>query len=265
MDNIYNFVDFYVKQFASGEWEVKIKNRIYNKAVILYDWFDDIERRDLMLLITKIGAIRKNYGMIDIIVYAPYLPYSRQDRLFEAGQDIAIETFINAIKIDNKITIETMGLHCQNYYSIINNKINITELYNLSCTLVFPDLNAKNHFNLEKVDQYILFEKTRTSEGIELNMLPYFGETKKRYIILDDVAAGGRTFIECAKKLNERFGNDIIIELLVYNAFLDYGLNDLIQSGISKIHVANQFSYNFLVNKFKTNCQYFNNNIQFLL
>lgn len=264
MNKIYNFVDFYIKQFASGEWDVKIKNRIYDKAVILYDWFDEIERGDLMLLLTKIGAIRKNYGMIDIIVYAPYLPYSRQDRLFEAGQDIAIETFINAIKIDNKITIETMGLHCQNNYSIINNKIDIKELYDVS--LVFPDLNAKNHFNLKNGNnQYILFEKIRTNKSIELNMIPYFGETKKKYLICDDVIAGGRTFIECAKTLKKRFGEDIIIELLVYNAFLDYGINNLIQSGISKIHVVNQFSYNFLVNKFETDCQYFNNNIQFLL
>lgn len=259
-----DFVSFDVKQFASGEYQVTIKDRICNRAYILYDWFNEKER-DLMLLLTKIGAVRKNYGMIDIIVYAPYLPYSRQDRLFEAGQDIAIETFINAIKIDNKITIETMGLHCKNIYSIINYKIEITDFYLKDKEIVFPDLNAKNHFDTKKINKYIIFEKTRTEKGVELNMIPHFGEKKKKYIICDDVIAGGRTFIECAKKLKKEFGDDIIIELFVYNAFLDYGLNDLIQSGISKIHVANQYSYNFLVNKFDNNCQYFNNNIQFRL
>lgn len=261
-----DFVSFDVKQFASGEYQVTIKDRIYNQAYILYDWFNEKER-DLMFLLTKIGAVRKNYGMIDIIVYAPYLPYSRQDRLFEAGQDIAIETFINAIKIDNKITIETMGLHCQNIYSIINYKIEITDFYLNNKEIVFPDLNAKNHFDIKKTNKYIIFEKTRTDKGIELNMIPHLGikDTKLKYIICDDTIAGGRTFIECAKKLKKEFGDNIIIELFVYNAFLDYGLNDLIKNGISKIHVANKYSYNFLINKFDTNYQYFNNNIQFIL
>jgi ribose-phosphate pyrophosphokinase len=258
------FVTFDVKQFASGEYQVKIINRIYNNAIILYNWFDEKER-DLMLLLTKIGAVRKTYGMIDIIVYAPYLPYARQDRVFEVGQDIAIETFVNAVKMDNKITIETMGLHCNNIYSITNDKIKITDFGLNNFEIVFSDLNAKNHFILKEINKYITFEKIRTNKSIELTMIPFLGEPKKKYIICDDVIAGGRTFIECAKKLKEKFGNDIIIEIFVYNAFLDYGLNNLIQSGISKIHIVNKYSYNFLIEKYSNDCQYFNHEVNFIL
>ena len=98
MEHKYNFVKFDVKQFSSGEYEVKIAERIYgDTAVIHWNWFDE-SQRDLMLLLMKISAIKRQYSDdIYIIIYAPYLPYARQDRVFEAGQDVAICTLLNSL------------------------------------------------------------------------------------------------------------------------------------------------------------------------
>lgn len=38
--DIMNFVQFETKKFASGEWQVKIKDRIYGDAIIHWNLFD---------------------------------------------------------------------------------------------------------------------------------------------------------------------------------------------------------------------------------
>lgn len=252
---------FEVKKFNSGEWNVKLIERIHgNEAVIHWNWFDE-SQRDVMLLLMKIGAIKKQYGMIPIVVNAPYLPYSRQDRVFEAGQDIPVETLVKAITGRySDIFIKTMGLHCENLYHIINEKYRINQ-FNIN---VFPDQNAINHFlGYGNITRKIVLQKMRTDKGIitELHMVEgvnlYPCPEMSSFLICDDICDGGRTFVEAAKLLKAQWGNDITIELMIYHAFMTHGLDDLKDAGISKIKIINPDSYEYVINKFPENKQYF--------
>ena len=250
------YVQFDIKQFSSGEYQIKIINRIRGKAVIHWNWFDK-NQRDLMLLLTKIGAIKKQYGMIPITVYAPYLPYARQDRVFEAGQDLAIETLVKAIcgRYDD-IKIETMALHCYNNYDISNKIATIDD----RDILVFPDTNAKHHYDTSYNTPYLIFPKDRIN-GVPYLSEPISSNIKEKdvtyYLICDDICAGGRTFIECAKTLRKEYGEDIAIELMIYHAFLDHGLDGLKASGISKIYIINPDSYEYVCNLYPNDLTYF--------
>lgn len=256
---------FEIKKFNSGEWDVKLVERIHgNEAVIHWNWFDE-SQRDVMLLLMKIGAIKKQYGMIPIIIDAPYLPYSRQDRVFEAGQDIPIETLVKTITgryLD--VTIKTMGLHCENIYF---NKIN-NELYELNTSFipVFPDINAAKHYEANPYyinPKKIILQKMRTDNGIRtefkiidgLNM--FTCPEMSKFLICDDICDGGRTFVEAAKLLKRQWGNDITIELMIYHAFMTHGLDDLKAAGISKIKIINPDSYEYVINKFPEDKNYF--------
>lgn len=257
------FVKFDIKQFSSGEWQVKIAERIYGDAIIHWNWFDKCQR-DLMLLLTKIGAIKKQYGMIPITIYAPYLPYARQDRVFEAGQDLVIETLVKAIygRYDD-IRIETMALHCKNLFKISNiicyAYVTIKHPYNI--IHVYPDSNARYHYITgDNENECIHFSKIRILSEIKLNIINTYQnkiDIQKTFLICDDICAGGRTFIECAKTLRKKYGDDIKIELMIYHAFLDYGLDALKESGISKIYIINPDSYEYICNLYPNDLNYF--------
>tara|TARA_R110000868_G_scaffold225808_1_gene478102 strand:- start:198 stop:1031 length:834 start_codon:yes stop_codon:yes gene_type:complete len=256
------YVQFDVKQFSSGEYQVKVINRIRDNAIIHWNWFDK-NQRDLMLLLTKIGAIKKQYGQIPITIDAPYLPYARQDRVFEAGQDIAIETLTKAIcGRHDDIKIEAMAVHCSNIK--VTNQKHLLLSSTPYIKYVFPDMSAKNKFRCNRGGTYmeaefncINFIKVRDYLG-EVTSSIEQGSIKSTcpadvFLICDDICAGGRKFIECAKALRQEYGDGITIELMVYHAFLDHGLEGLKASGISKIYIINPDSYEYVCNLYVCN------------
>jgi len=261
---------FEIKKFNSGEWDVKLVERIHgNETVIHWNWFDE-NQRDVMLLLMKIGAIKKQYGMIPVVINVPYLPYSRQDRVFEAGQDIPIETLVKTITGRySDVTIKTMGLHCGDYFKIIfNKKINLDYAFT-HFKIVFPDKNAEYHFesnytiggSYNYANTFIYLNKQRDNTGIKLtiqdNSQKYISGKYAHYLICDDICDGGRTFVEAAKLLKAQSSDDITIELMIYHAFMTHGLDDLKAAGISQIKIINPDSYKYVINKFPEDKKYF--------
>lgn len=258
---------FDIKQFSSGEYDVKINQRLCgHKVIISWNWFDE-SQRDIFQLLLKINAVKINYPEAIIEVHANYLPYMRQDRIFEVGHGIPSNTLLNLL--NEFVNIKTMGIHSgsnrahsQRYelyylegYLTYEPPKPIFKKYNL----VFPDVNAKNHFIVNDRD-FLSYKKQRNDTGIELVLDNVLQKTHREFpfLICDDICAGGRTFIECANALQGTYGNNIQIELLIYHAFLDRGIDGLKRSGVSKIHIINPDSYEYILKEFPKDHDYFN-------
>lgn len=254
---------FEVKKFNSGEYDVKLTERINESYVTVnWNWFKE---PDVMIPLMKIDAIRRQYGdKIKIQLEANYLPYSRQDRMFEVGQSLPLEIIYNVLKTMD-IGISTMAFHsnnyCDTYLSLTNKKIplHIIFLYHplIAC---FPDKNAINHFD-NCPPLTLTFAKTRINNSIQLQLMPSkwltsFAGLKNKFIICDDICDGGRTFIECAKLLKAEFGNEIQIDLLIYHAFMTHGLDE-IKKHIHSITIINPDSYEYVCDKFPNDKDYF--------
>lgn len=256
-----NFVKFDVRKFSSGEYDVKISERIYgNEAVIHLNWFKE-EERDIFLLLLKIDAVKTNYPNLDILVYAPYLPYMRQDRIFEAGQGVPATCLIKTLK-EKGVLIRTMACHSIQSSNGFHNEIEFAEEEIIK---VFPDANAIKHYKVygfELCHSLIIFNKTRTKEGVKLVLNEESRvenlNIQKPFVIYDDIVAGGRTFIECSNALRDLYGNNIKIELTIYHAFLDFGIDKLKESGISKINIINKDSYDYILSLYPNDVNYFN-------
>lgn len=254
-------VQFKTKQFSSGEFDVQIFNRIYGEeAVIHWNWFDE-SQRDIFALLLKIDAIKRNYPNVDITLDAPYLPYMRQDRLFEAGQSVPATVLVDLLN-QRVNRIKTMACHSIQHY-VSNEKIFLhsemgarTNNYNY----VFPDANAANHYADNHEPLQYVFHKVRNNDGVKLELFdkPNTVHTEFTFLICDDIVAGGRTFVECANALRSYYGDKIKIELMIYHAFLDYGIDNLQQSGISKVHIVNKDSYDYILTLYPTDIDYFN-------
>lgn len=268
-------------KFNSGEWNVNLKERINGSvATIEWNWF---ENPDILLPILQADAIKRQYGRVVLILKANYLPYSRQDRVFQAGQPLALDVVLNILS-QHFDQIEVMGLHADINHPGLLNKIigykgTIPFVLSDSYNLVFPDQNANKHFDYQNTSPDIfdsnsqVFRDLRAASIIEFtkvrdsNNRPHTElkdakkltpDVTKPFLICDDICDGGRTFTNVARTLQDHFGNngievknDIKIELMVYHAFMTHGLDDLKASGISKVYVLNPDSHKYVLNKFK--------------
>lgn len=241
---------FEVNKFASGEYDValSIDKTIENYNEIVWDWFTE---PDIMIPMMKADAMIRKFGKgRRNVLYAPYLPYARQDRVFNNGQSLPIEVLIDILKLKFD-DISTMGMHSYNP-DVFSLKIFVNDILKIfkDYSIVYPDEGALNHFDScekswgVKAKSFNFRKKRDDQGGVELE--PLFPMSKLiyggKFIILDDICSGGRTFIKCAEII-KKYNPKAQIELLVYNAFLDRGTDHIIKAGISKIHVINKYSY----------------------
>lgn len=240
---------FEVTQFESGEKDVKIVGRL-KEFVVHWNWFED---KDIMTPLLKADAIKRNYGNVEIALVINYFPYSRQDRMFEAGQPVPWNVIWDILK-ENFDHIETMAIHSGSSCEGFENKIiDINVEFFKDKTVVYPDKSAEKHFsryehNWGVCAKSITLEKQRTELGIESKIIEDNSVDCKNFVICDDICSGGRTFIECAKILKEKYP-DCHIDLLVYHAFLDRGTKALLDAGIENIYIINPDSYRFVLEK----------------
>lgn len=272
-------VDYIVKQFSSGEYDVKIKGRIYgDTAEVHWNWFSPKEH-DLMIPLMVADAVRRQYGdAIKLTLVANYLPYARQDRVFEAGNALPIEVLTKLLKGAFQ-EVRTMGLHCAEGYVRVNQKFNPNSLpseYNL----VFPDVSAHKHYELcadwvsdgvstcgfplarmNMQPHRITISKVRTKDSVESQLIDDGSfervNVETPFLLVDDLVAGGRSFINAAQLLKQQFGDSIKVELMVYHAFLDYGIGELKEAGIGKVYIINPDSYEYIVGLYPAEVGYF--------
>lgn len=262
---------FEISKFSSGEWNVCLAERL-TKGVeyIKWNWF---ENKDVMLPILMANCIKSVYGSsIKIVLLMEYAPYSRQDRVFEGGNCIPYDVLLNTLKPHFNY-IDTFCLHNKNFGGYENNLSLMDEYYiegNYKpyindTVIVFPDASACKHLNnYINIPNQITLKKSRSQNSIssiidETRSTVDLSKGYKKFLIIDDICAGGRTFINAANILKENFGEDIDIALVVNTAFLDYGIDGLKESGISKVIINSEDSYNNMLSLYLNDCNYFSN------
>ena len=261
-------IEFEERRFPSGEISVQLSERIDTRESISINW-NWFESKDILVPLMKADAIKRQYGDTRYInLNCNYLPYARQDRVFNAGNPLAIEVLLTVLATQFR-SVYSMGVHCHlpsgtPYFSVGYSSLNI-ESYLENYNLVFPDKSAKNHYytyitcNSRPIpEEFIYFEKTRKLSGIQSTIVgnPQV-DLSKKFLIADDICGGGITFINASHILKENYGEEIIVELMIYHAFLDYGLQSLKDSGISKIKIINPESYEYICNLYPNDLDYF--------
>lgn len=251
---------FEIKKFNSGEYDIKLIERVTYPIVIKWNWFKE---KDILIPLMQLAAIKTTYNYdVRIRLQCNYMPYSRQDRVFIAGQSNYAQTVLNLLN-DNFDIIETMALHCKSLTNMESVRNLTKELWKFDTnyiTHVFPDENAQKHFYNHNDIKKIIFAKTRDDKGHPALMSKHIDggiEATRRFIICDDICDGGRTFVACANKLREMYGDDIKIELMIYHAFMTHGLDDLKASGISQIAIINPDSYDYVIEQYPNDVEYF--------
>ena len=220
-----------ISRFPDGQQSIRILEHSYNTfyslkeqptPVIIKSRLNSFQ--DLELIICANQAL-KEIGVKSVKLYIPYCIGGRSDRKFQEGGINYIKTVIAPIlNSQNFDEVRIMDPHSDVLEACINNfvKTNNDNLMLMALKsilnedndvsnicLVSPDAGAyKKIFDVAKkfgIDKIITATKVRdikTGKILHTEIPTLDQHNKLKYIIVDDICDGGRTFIELAKAIH---------------------------------------------------------------
>jgi ribose-phosphate pyrophosphokinase len=251
---------FYPKSFKFNGGEVQVSIGEFD-AVVASNSRATVSARihnsdDLMELIMVTDAIRRCSPLIQMTLVLPYMPYSRQDRVANAGEALSAAVFANMINALNFKKVFTYDAHSDVSVACIDN----CESY--SAAMILDDLIGPN-----RMQQYTLVSPDAGAHKKTLHVAKYFGglrvincdksrdtetgEITGTYVnwgysmkgmdllIVDDICDGGMTFIKIAEAVQRFKPNSV--SLYVTHGIFSKGLHPLLESGIGRVYTTDSF------------------------
>lgn len=240
-DNILPFKSF---TFNGGEQHIEIDQdfcpaltHMHSFEVLVEISLTDSAKVMLVLLATD---ALKRLGFKYISLFAPYLPYARQDRVCNPGESLSIKVICDLVNAQGYNTVYTLDNHSDVSTALLNNHkaIDIAAIINRKYTfrdwaIVSPDAGAlKKTLKLAKELgnlQVIECSKKRNVAngeiiGVQIHELKAKLTTLSKFVIIDDICDGGRTFTELAKEIRV-WNSSCKINLFVSHGIFSKGLS----------------------------------------
>ena len=245
-------IKYTVSNFPDGQQSITIDNYEYGDS----DWIQIQSRfnsfKDLELIICATQALRE-MGLNKIHLYVPYFLGARSDRKFGKGGFNYIKSVVAPIiNLQKYESVTCIDPHSDVLEACINNfkKINNVELVNFALfhihgstsawkkdypfTLVSPDAGAlKKVYEVAEAIGYtkdiIIASKHRDLKtgAITHTEVPVHSQhANQKFVIVDDICDGGRTFIEISKVIRRHFA-DAEIYLVVTHGIFSKGTETL--------------------------------------
>jgi ribose-phosphate pyrophosphokinase len=241
--------------FNGGETQVKIDvvpiapgSPVVIKAKIM-------SANDVMELLVLTDAIKRNYKA-SIHLEMPYLPYARQDRVCDTGEALSLKVFCDLINAQNYASVTIWDVHSDVSLALLDRVIHVQQWQLVKATfadglpsdtiIVAPDAGASKktyevavRMNLRMI-QATKHRDVTTGKITETKIVDFNGlESTDKYLIVDDICDGGRTFIELAKVLKS-FAPKSEVHLFVTHGIFSQGL-DVFEGLIDHIYCPNVF------------------------
>jgi ribose-phosphate pyrophosphokinase len=258
---------FEISKFPDGQQSLNITNPQYiTNTSAATDTFQIRSRlnsfTDLELILCATQALR-NKGVKNIELYVPYFLGGRSDRLFvEGGVNYLKQIITPIINSQGYSNVSVLDPHSDVLEALITNfsKINNFKLVKFALekidnkddtqnkiTLVSPDAGAfkkiydvATHFGIEKIITATKVRDMKTGNILHTDVPGIDQHNDVKYVIVDDICDGGRTFIEIAKTIHNVKPTAKIYLVVTHGIF---------SAGYDKLN--NQFSGIFTTNSIK--------------
>jgi len=228
-DNFKSEIKFEISKFPDGQQSLNItKPQYITNTSAATDIFQIRSRlnsfADLELILCATQALR-NKGVKNIELYVPYFLGGRSDRLFvEGGVNYLKQIITPIINSQGYSNVSVLDPHSDVLEALISNfsKINNFRLVKFALekidnkdgaqskiALVSPDAGAfkkiydvATHFGIEKIITATKVRDMKTGNILYTDVPGIDQHNKIKYVIVDDICDGGRTFIEIAKTIH---------------------------------------------------------------
>lgn len=252
-------IAFKVNQFPDGQQSLDIidVDKINGSTVKIYTRIRSF--RDLELIICA-NRILRNNGVRAVVLYVPFFLGARSDRKFkQGGVNYIKEVIAPIINSQNFDIVLTLDPHsdvleaCLNNFEKISNSIIVKsaldDINKEDVILISPDGGAlKKIYDIAEefdIPNVITASKHRdiktgkiTSTEVPLSEARYYKDSK--FVIVDDICDGGRTFVELAKAIKVKVP-DAKIYLVVTHGLFTSGFSELNEQ-FEKIYTTNSYA-----------------------
>ena len=259
-------INFKINRFPDGQQSVTLEMDMshltakHADAVKIYSRLNNF--LDLELIICATQALR-NTGIQKIALYVPYFMGARSDRRFTEG-DVnylkqVICPIINSQKFESVIVLDPHSdvlEACLDNFEKINNhtivKHALTDIDNKNdaqerIVLVSPDAGAykkifdvAQKFDINKIITATKVRDIRTGKILHTEIPTLDQHEDLKYVIVDDICDGGRTFLELAKAIHASRPTAKVY-LVVTHGIFSQSFYELSKE-IEKIYSSNSYS-----------------------
>jgi ribose-phosphate pyrophosphokinase len=235
-------------QFGAGESHLQVLAQPSQHIEIMFRYSGDQSMIQLLMLCDAV----KRQGAEIIDLYIPYFPGARQDRVCNAGEALSVKVYADLINQQGFNQVSVFDPHSDVTAALLN-RVKVVKNHQFiqavlkeigsNITLISPDAGSnKKIFELSAQlggIEVIRADKVRdVSNGKIIDTEVYCDDLSgKTCVIVDDICAGGRTFIELAKKLSAKNCEKIILITSHYEGVAKEA--DLAQSGIHLVYTTN--------------------------
>ena len=223
-------INFKINRFPDGQQSVTLEMEItqvyltekHAGGVLISSRLNNF--RDLELIICAVAALR-NAGIQKIHLYTPYFMGARSDRRFTEGDANYLKQvicpIINAQKFESVTVLDPHSdvlEACLDNFKKVNNhdivKKALTAIDNKNgaqdrIVLVSPDAGAykkifdvAQKFGIERIITATKVRDIKTGKILHTEIPTLDQHENLKYVIVDDICDGGRTFIELAKAIH---------------------------------------------------------------
>ena len=235
-------------EFGSGESHLQILTPSSSRVEIMFRYSGD---QSIMQLLLLTDALRRQ-GANEIDLTIPYFPGARQDRVCNQGEPLSAKVYADLINQQAYRQVSVFDPHSDVVVALLNNvqliknhqfvKDVIAEI-GTDTILISPDAGSnKKIFDLSSQLgglEVVRADKLRDVRNGAIIGTEVFCEdlSGKTAVIIDDICAGGRTFIELAKKLKAKNCEKIVLVVSHYEGSAQESA--LIESGIDMVYTTN--------------------------
>lgn len=239
---------------TSQIWKLPEEMLSQSEYKIIWKFSDEREIFDVVAL-TKL--LKTYNGKCYINLHIPFLPFARQDKEILNESTFNLKVFARLVNQAEYDCVTSVDVHNPNAVkSLLRNFTNIEvehihreifDQYVPDC-VIYPDAGASARYKNYGIN-YTFFEKTRdqlTGEIIGLKPVEdkHLKENSK-FLIIDDICDGGRTFIEVAKEIRKH-SPDAKIALFITHGIFSKGKTVLYEAGISDVFTTNSLETNYM-------------------
>ena len=222
------YIKFEKFTFKGGEPHIKLDIASLAGKV---DWVYISHRinsfNDMGELMVAVDALRREYPRVTILLFLPYFPGARQDRIMVDGEPFTAKIYADLINDMNFDHVTILDPHSDVAPALLN-KVQVVENHPFVLSVlkdIYPQVNAKtpilispdagSNKKVMKLAKYlseynvmdiVKCDKTRDVKTGEItNFEVYADDLEGRdCIIVDDICDGGGTFLGLGAKLKEK-------------------------------------------------------------
>lgn len=244
------------EHFSAGELKIKLFGNGRTRVDLVWHYENDAE-------FFTVACIREYYATHECILYLPYLPHARMDRVKNPEDVFTLKTFAHLINSLNFERVYVWDAHSNVGPALIDRCHDVTAknwieeaikqlgyAQNSLC-LFFPDEGAQKRYGgmfPEYTQAFGIKKRNWETQKIEGYMIVGEENIKDKYVlIIDDICSYGNTFVKAAEAIREAGAVDVSLYVTHCEDAISKG--DIFKNNIFE----NVFTTNSIVRSEETN------------